>query len=82
MEESLEIPVTYQGHELSFPCRVIPSGYQYAFLVEIDGQPVRFEPDEEGKYRAALEAAMGKPDVKMDAGLLQAIARVIESVLQ
>ncbi len=81
MEESLEIPVTYRGEELSFPCRVVRTGYGYVFQVEVAGLPVTFEPDEEGNYRAAVGAAPEREARRLDAGLLKAIAGVIESLL-
>ncbi len=84
MDESLEIPVSYQGQELSFPCRVVRSGYNYTFQVEVEGRLITFEPDEEGNYRAALGASAltGREDAKIDTGLLQSIAEVIESVIK
>jgi hypothetical protein len=82
MEESLEIPVTYRGEELSFPCQVVRTGYAYAFQVEVAGLPVTFEPDEEGRYRAAVGASPEREARRLDAGLLKAIAAVIESVVE
>lgn len=81
MDESLEIPVSYRGEELSFPCKVIPTGYTYRIQVEVAGQLIAFEPDEAGNYRAVLEAASGREEAKIDTGLLRAIAEVIESVM-
>ncbi len=81
MEESLEIPVTYKGQELSFPCKVMPSGYTIAFEVEVAGQSVKFEPDEELNYRAVLPAAHLMEGSKIEPGLLKAIAEVIESIV-
>ncbi len=81
MDDSLEIPVSYKGQELSFPCRVIRAGYGYTFQVEVAGRLFNFEPDEEGNYRAAAGAAKGLEEVKVDTALLQAIAEVIESIV-
>ncbi len=81
MEESLEIPVTYRGEELSFPCRVVRTGYGYVFQVEVAGLPVTFEPDEQGSYRAAVGAAPEREARRIDTGLLKAIAEVIESIV-
>jgi hypothetical protein len=81
MEESLEIPVSYRGEELSFPCRVVRAGYAYVFQVEVAGLPVTFEPDEQGSYRAAVGAAPEREARRIDTGLLKAIAEVIESIV-
>ena len=82
MEESLEIPVTYRGEELSFPCRVVRAGYAYVFEVEVAGLPVTFEPDESGNYRAAVGAVPEREARRLDVGLLRAIAEVIESLVE
>ncbi len=81
MEESLEIPVTYRGEELSFPCRVVRTVNGYVFQVEVAGLPVTFEPDEEGSYRAAVGAVPEGEARRLDVGLLGAIAEVIESLV-
>jgi hypothetical protein len=82
MEESLEIPVTYKGQELSFPCKIMPSGFVLAFGVEVAGQLVTFEPDEERNYRAVLPAPQMAEGFKIEPGLLKAIAEVIESIVK
>lgn len=82
MEESLEIPVTYKGEELSFPCKIMPSGFVLAFGVEIAGQLVTFEPDEERNYRAVLPATQLTERTKLEPDLLKAIAEVIESIVK
>ena len=82
MEESLEIPVTYRGEELSFPCQVVRTGYNLVFQVEVAGLLVTFEPDEEGSYRAALGAVPEREARRIDTGLLKAIAEVIELVVK
>jgi len=81
MDESLEIPVTYRGEELSFPCRVVRTVHGYVFQVEVAGVPVAFEPDEEGSYRATAGAVAEREARRLDTGLLKAIAEVIESIV-
>lgn len=79
-EEELTLPVTYKGKELSFPLKIVPQGYVYRFVVQVDDAEVIFEKDDEGKYRAILS----KPDEHQgklpDKELLAAIHDVIVSL--
>jgi hypothetical protein len=79
---ALEIPVIYNGQEFSFPAKFVLSGYTHKIQVEVDGQVIGFEPDEERNYRAMLDPAQLEKGWKVDIGLLQAIAGVIESVVK
>ena len=81
-EDSLEIPVMYQGEELSFPAKVLMTGYTHKIQVEVAGQQIMFEPDEERNYRAILDANLLDKGSKLDVRLLQSIAEVLESVLK
>jgi hypothetical protein len=60
----------------------MPSGYVVAFEVDVAGQLVMFEPDEERSYRAVLPAAQLTEGAKIEPGLLKAIAEVIESLIK
>jgi len=57
------------------------SGYTHKIQVEVDGQIIMFEPDEERNYRVVLNAGQLEKETKLDVGLLKAIAEVIESVV-
>ena len=80
MDDSFEIPVTFKGEDLSFPAKVVPSGYVYKILVEIYGEPVYFEPDEEGEYRALTDPSLLTKDSSISTDLLKEISLVIQSV--
>jgi hypothetical protein len=82
MDDALEIPVTYEGQELSFPARLLLTGYTHKIQVEVDGQMIMFEPDEERNYRAVLDTNQLEQGARPDVPLLQAIAAVIESVVK
>ena len=82
MDDALEIPVTYKGQELSFPARLLLTGYTHKIQVEVDGQLIMFEPDEERNYRAVLDTHQLEQGTRIDVPLLQAIAAVIESVVK
>lgn len=81
-DDTFEIPVLYKGEELCFTSKLIVQGYTHKIHVEVNGQPVMFEPDEERKYRAILDASQMEKGTKLDIELLKAIAGVIESVIR
>ena len=82
MDDTLEIPVIYKGQELCFPARFLLTGYTRKIQVEVDGQLIMFEPDEEINYRAVLDSAQLEKGTKLDIPLLQSIAAVINSVIK
>ncbi len=82
MDEPFEIVVTYKHTQLSFTAFLLKYGYSYKIQVLVKGQQVLFEPDEERKYRAIIELNDGNHPARIDAGLLQAIAEEIESILK
>jgi hypothetical protein len=79
MDDVLEIPVTYKGEELIVMAKVILAGYGYKFQIEVDGQEVLFEPDEERNFRAMLNYDDLDKGVSIDKHLLKAIADVLNS---
>ena len=81
MDEPFELPVTYKGKELLFPARLLMLGYTHTFQVDVHGQEVLFEPDEERKYRAVIDPEQVESS-KIDVELLKAIADAIEIILR
>jgi hypothetical protein len=81
MADIYDIPVHYKGEELMVPAQLLVVGYTHRFRVEVNGQEVLFEPDEERNYRAILD-----PDhtdtVEVDLDLLKAIAAGIEAAVK
>lgn len=49
MNEPFALPVTYQGSKILFPAQLKQVGYTHRFVVDVYGQDVYFEPDEEQK---------------------------------
>ncbi|MEI6948905.1 hypothetical protein V9K67_17085 [Paraflavisolibacter sp. H34] len=81
MNETVEIPVTYKGEELVFEARLVPTGYTVQIEVDVYGDKVRFEADEEQNYRAILDPEqIGHK--KIDVELLRAIAAIIEEAVR
>lgn len=56
MYDPFELPVSYKGEELLFPAELKQIGYTHAIVVDVYGQEVLFEPDEERNYRAVVKA--------------------------
>ena len=81
MDEPFELLVTYKGKELLFPVQLLMLGYTHKFQVEVNGQQVLFEPDEERNYRAVIEPEQVERS-RIDVELLKAIAGAIEAVVK
>ena len=79
MYELFDLPVNYKGEQLDLPARLLLQGYIHKFQVEVNGQIVLFEPDEERNYRAVVSAEEAERN-RIDAELLRAEA--IEAVVK
>ena len=75
--EEFELPVNYKDKERMFPAslQVIPT----TFVIDINGQNVIFEPDEERNYRAAVSYEDVNNNINVDRALLEAIMESINS---
>jgi uncharacterized metal-binding protein YceD (DUF177 family) len=80
MDEDFELPVQHEGKELLFTSRLLHYGYLHRFEVEVNGQKVLFEPDEERNYRAMVDPLEVDRMKKKDIDLLQAIAEALQSL--
>ena len=80
MNEPFDLPVTYKDEELLFPAHLQQLGYTHRLVVDVYGQEVFFEPDEERNYRAIIEQE--KISKQVNAELLRAIAEAIEHILK
>jgi len=82
MDEWFEIPVLYKKARVAFPARLLQSGYTHRFVVDVNGQEIFFEPDEEQAYRALLDPEQMPDSKPVDLELLKAIAMAIEAILK
>jgi hypothetical protein len=82
MYESFDLPVRVKGEELMLPARLVQYGYTHRFIVEVEGQEVAFEPDEERYYRALIDTNVMEQNKTLNIELLQAIAHSIETVIR
>lgn len=80
MQESFDIPVTHRGKDLLLKASVKAFGYTPRIDVEIDGSPIIFEQDEEGKYRAVVSAEEWTTKKNIDVELLGLVTEVLDSV--
>lgn len=82
MDDTFELPVTFRGKELLFPAQLLQLGYTYKIQVDIEGQIVLFEPDEERNFRAMIDPSQEGKGKPIDRELLQAIVDVIEDLVK
>lgn len=80
MDNSFEIPVIFNGKELLFKSRLVTFGYIHKFEVDVDGEQIIFEPDEEGQYRAISLPSITKNNDIENIELIKKIAEVIQIV--
>ena len=82
MDETFDIPVTYKNSELTFHAKLLHLGYVYKFSVDVNGTEVFFEKDDEGNFRALVDTSNLDAGVKIDRGLLEAIAKSLVDILK
>ena len=80
MDEEFELPVGYNGHQYLFKAIILVFGFTHKFRVEVNGQLILFEPDEERNYRAVIDYT--DIDKNIDVALLKEIAEVIEEIVK
>ena len=80
MYEPFDLPVIYKGEELLFPAHLKQLGFTHCLVVDMYGQEVLFEPDEEQNYRAIVEQEKLSKPISVE--LLHAIAEAIERLLK
>ena len=77
--DALEIPVSYNGKDLCLKADVARFGYVNHIVVDLFGNPVTIERDEEGNYRALGDVEKFK-DSKVDVDLVKAVITVLQSL--
>jgi hypothetical protein len=81
MADTFILPLQYQGEDKEFDCQLRAWGYTYRIAVDLGGSEVLFEPDEEGKFRAAAPDGAQRKE-NQDIGLLSAIAEQLQFYLK
>lgn len=80
MTDSFDLPVTFNKEELSFTGHLLNYGYSYKIELDVYGTQVFFEPDEERNFRALIAPEEINTNNKLSVGLLEAIARALETL--
>lgn len=80
MHEEFQLPVSFNNQEYEFPAKLLQYGYTIKLQVEIDGQTVLYEPDEERNWRAVIPYEEIPNAKVINPALLQAVATVIEGL--
>lgn len=78
MDESVNIPLLYEGKEREFQARLQSWAYGHRFFIDVDGTELIVERDDEGRYRAIVSPGHAGP--LPAAGLVQAIIDTLQSL--
>lgn len=78
MENTVDIDVEFEGGQLSFPATFISTAYNYKWRFLINDITIIFEPDEEGKYRAAFQSMETIDISTLNLELIKAIATTLD----
>lgn len=82
MDEKFQLPVEYKGEELALNTSLLVTGFTHKFVVEVYGQEIIFEPDEERNYRAIIPYEEVGKNKTLDQGLLKEIASVLQVLIK
>jgi hypothetical protein len=80
MNHTFDLPVHYKGEIVYFSSQLIQQGYLHKFRIDVHGQVIYFEPDEERSYRAVLNEADVQIHKTLEIDLLKSIAEAIIAV--
>jgi hypothetical protein len=81
MDGQFELPVQYKEQELMFKASLLVTGYTHKFNVDVNGQIIVFEPDEERNYRAVIPYDDINQNRVIDIELLKAITTTIHEII-
>ena len=80
MEDTFDIPVTYKNKELLFTGQLLQLGYIHKISIDVHGEQILLEKDDEGNYRAVL--ANINSESKIDRELIKAIVESFEMIVR
>jgi hypothetical protein len=79
--EEFDLPVDYKGQEFTFRTSLLISGYTHKFQIDVNGQEIFFEPDEERNYRAVIPYEEIGNKKNVDPELLKIIANTLQLLM-
>ncbi len=77
MNETIMLPVEYQGTSHELPLTIVPLGYTYQLHIEVEGKTLIFEKDDQGEYRV-IDAGHDRGAVSK--GLVAAIVATLQAL--
>ncbi|MEJ7912672.1 MAG: hypothetical protein WKF70_05925 [Chitinophagaceae bacterium] len=80
MNDDFQLPITYNGKEELLDARLLQYGYVHKFSIQINGQTVLFEPDEEGRYRAMIDYDQKDKLLVCEPRLLEAVVQALDNL--
>lgn len=81
MDDVLTLPVTWKGAELDLPLQIVPQGYTYRFIVQVEDTELTIERDDGGELRALIYNADGHTGKLPEQALVAEIVATIEKLL-
>jgi len=82
MDEQFDLMIEYKGENYNFDAALVVHGYAYKFNVDVNGQIIVFETDEEGNYRALLNPNELEKNQNINIELLKKIAEALEAIVK
>lgn len=79
--EDFDLPVDYKGEECSFKTSLLTTAHTHKFQVDVNGQTILFEPDEERNYRAVIPFEEIDNKKYIDLELLKNIADTLQQLM-
>ena len=76
------MPVEYKGEQQSFKAVLNVYGFTHKFHVDVNGQTIIFEPDEERNYRAVLNYDEVDKNKNIDIDLLKNLAKSLKEIIK
>lgn len=80
MNESILLPVTFDGKDYEFETTLVPFGYLHRFIMTVEDIELTFEMDEERNYRVLDTTQDQMASSRIKPGLLQAIVDRLQSL--
>jgi hypothetical protein len=74
MDNTFEIPLSYDGDEYLFNAELVAYAHSYKIVADVFGHAIIFEPDEEQRYRAIVAPDDLAETAQVERELLAAIA--------
>jgi len=79
--KDFDLPVEYKGEEITFRTSLLTYGFTHKFQIDINGQEIFFEPDEERNYRATIPYEEIGYQKNVDPELLKIIANTLKQLM-